>query len=56
LYIDRDAPSPEPCFTYKYLPESPVEEPSLRIPLVEVPYREMLRLQILLLPVSESPQ
>jgi len=51
-YIDRDAPSPEPCFTYH--PESPAEEPSLRLPLLEVSYREMLRLQSLSLKVPRK--
>jgi hypothetical protein len=51
-YIDMDSPFPELYFTY---PKSTIEEPSLRLPLVEVPYREMFRLQSLLMPVSESP-
>jgi hypothetical protein len=45
FYVDKDASSPEPCFTY--LPESPVEDLSVMVPLVAVPYREMCRVQSL---------
>jgi hypothetical protein len=53
-YIEKDVPFPEPSFTYLY--KSTAKEPPFRVPLAELPQKETLHLQSLLLPVSQSPQ
>jgi hypothetical protein len=53
-YIEKDVPFPEPSCTY--LSKSPAKEPPFQVPIAEFPQKEMLLLQSLLLPVSQSPR
>jgi hypothetical protein len=53
-YIEKDVPFPEPSFTYLY--KSPAKEPPFQVPLAELPQKETLCFQSLLLPVPQSPR
>jgi hypothetical protein len=53
-YIEKDVPFPEPSFTYLY--KFPAKEPSFQVSLAQLPQKEMLRLQSILLPASQIPQ